>query len=57
MATLIGMAVVIGVLLSAENPMLDMTCELVSQTVNCRSYAELEKKIEIQKGATWDLAS
>ena len=35
MATLIGMAVVIGVLLSAENPMLDLTCELVSQITSC----------------------
>ena len=35
MATLIGMAVVIGVLLSAENPMLDLTCELVSHLISC----------------------
>ena len=49
MATLIGMAVVIGVLLSAENPILDMTCELVSQRMNCRRYAELERKLRFTR--------
>ena len=65
-ATLIGMAVVIGVLLSTENPMLDMTCELVSQTINCRSYAGLEIKLRFTRshlalssdegGSRWEVA-